>query len=91
MVTEIKVQRKVLGELWDIKVLTFPNGNKKVVAKKTTIYDTVLEVQLEKKEDGMIVPYEVADRLVENELLTELKREMLRIKRNSNTTERNRW
>ena len=90
-ITEITIKRKVLGELWDIKITTYPNGAKKVVSRRTTIYDTVLEVRLEKKEDGMIVPYEVANRLVENEMLTELKREMLKLRRNSNTMERTRY
>lgn len=75
-IAEIKVSRKV----WDIEVYTNKNGNKFIKAKCTTIYGTLLEVQLYKMYDGVIIAYEVNHNLVDDETLTELRKVMIKLR-----------
>lgn len=75
-VAEIKVERKK----WNIEVYTNKNGNKFIKAKCETIYGTLLEVQLYKMYDGVIIAYEVNHNLVDDETLSELRKAMIALK-----------
>lgn len=86
-ITEVKVAKKV----WDIEIYTNKLGHKFIKAKCTTIYDTLLEIQLYKMPDGVVIAYEVNNNLVENETLTELRKAMIELREQYCTKERNRW
>lgn len=75
-IAEIKVARKT----WDIEVYTNHNGNKFIKAKCTTIYGTLLEVQLYRMYDGVVIAYEVNHNLVDEETLTELRKAMIELR-----------
>ena len=86
-IAEVKVARKV----WEIVVLTNRYGNKFIVAKSKTIYDTVLEVHLEKMPDGVVIAHEVRNNLLEDEELSRLRKAMIELREQYCTKERNRW
>ena len=75
-VAEFKKERKV----WEIEVHTNKMGNKFVKAKCMTQYDTLLEVQLYKMHDNVVIAYEVNHNLVDNETLSELRKVMMEIR-----------
>lgn len=74
-VAEVKLDRKQ----WDIEIYTNKNGNKFIKAKCTTIYGTLLEVQLYRMYDGVIIAYEVNHNLVDEEILSELRKAMIEL------------
>lgn len=76
-VGEIKFGRKV----WDILVLTNRYGHKFVIAKTKTIYDTVLEVNLERMFDGNVVAYEVNHNIIDNDELVTLRKELIKYRK----------
>lgn len=88
-VAEVKVARKV----WEVKILTNRYGHKFIVAKSRTIYDTVLEVHLERMFDGVVVAHEVNNNIIDSEELTKLRRELIKLREEycKETKERNRW
>ena len=75
-VAEIKVERKT----WNIEVYTNKNGNKFIKAKCETVYGTLLDVQLYKMYDGVVIAYEVNNNLVDEETLTELRKSMIELR-----------
>ena len=85
-IAEIKVERK----MWDIEVYTNKFGNKFIKAKCMTEHDTLLEVQLYKMPDGVIIAYEVNNNLVDNEVISELRKAMIELRKQYCTMERNR-
>lgn len=84
-VAELKVDRKT----WSIEVYTNHNGHKFIKAKCETIYGTLLEVQLYKMYDGVVIAYEVNNNLVDDETLSELRKVMMEL-REQYCMERNR-
>lgn len=86
-IAEVKSQRRV----WDIEVYTNKYGNKFIKAKCMTEHDTLLEIQLYKMPDGVIIAYEVNNNLVDNDTLTELRKAMIELRKQYCTTERARW
>lgn len=83
-IAEIKVERKTC----DIEVYTNKNGNKFIKAKCETIYGTLLEVQLYKMYDGVVIAYEVNHNLVDEETLSELKKAMIKLREQYCTKEK---
>jgi hypothetical protein len=89
-VVQIKIARKV----WSIEVYTNRYGNKFVKAKQETVYDTLFEVQLYRMpDDGMVIAYETHHQPLDNEVLSALRNEMIKVRDGfyKETTERNRW
>lgn len=72
---------KVAKDVWDIEIYTNKLGHKFVKAKRTTVYDTLLEIQLYRMPDGVVIAYEVNNNLVDNETLTELRKAMIELRK----------
>lgn len=86
-IAEVKSQRKV----WDIEIYTNKFGHKFIKAKCMTEHDTLLEIQLYRMPDGVVIAYEVNNNLVDNETISELRKAMIELRKQYCTTERNRW
>ena len=85
-VGEVKVARRV----WDIIVLTNRYGNKFVIAKSRTIYDTVLEVHLERMFDGVAIAHEINHNILDDYELSMVRQSLLHYRKEyvENVTER---
>ena len=85
-VVTVKIARKV----WTIEVYTNRYGNKFVKAKQETVYDTIFEVQLYRMpDDGMVFAYEVNHHPLDNEVLSALRSEMIKVRDGFYKEERN--
>ena len=62
---------------WDILLLTNRHGNKFVVAKSRTIYDTVLEINLERMYDGMIIAHEVNNNIIDDHEMSIVRQSLM--------------
>lgn len=75
------VQVKVARKLWTIEVYTNSRGNKFVIAKQTTVYDTLFEVHLYRMpDDGQVFAYEVNHCPLDSEVLSALRKEMIKVR-----------
>ena len=87
-IREITIQRKV----WEIILCKNRYGKKFLIAKQRTIYDTIIEVKLFTMSDGVSFarPNNPKD-LVEDDVLTELKKKLIELQKEYCGEERNRW
>jgi hypothetical protein len=76
-VVQVKIARKV----WNIEVYTNNRGNKFIKAKLETVYDTLFEVQLYRMpDDGMVFAYETHHHPLDNDVLSALRSEMIKVR-----------
>lgn len=76
-IAEVKVPRRK----WDIILLTNRYGNKFVIAKSRTVYDTVLEVHLERMFDGVVIAHEINNQLIDNDEMVKLRKELIKFRK----------
>ena len=76
-IAEVKLPRRK----WEIILLTNRYGNKFVIAKSRTVYDTVLEVHLERMFDGVVIAHEINNQLIDNDEMVKLRKELIKFRK----------